>query len=214
MSSVSGEQCHQEDGQSQAIDEESREHGNEQAPAAKQQAEACQEHVASLDGTDTCKDQHTVASSREDNAGHSEHTDCFTWPAGYYYQDSEGNTQGPCSLQDLQSLQACFPEAAHMVIWAGDGAGGGYSAQLHEVLHWASPKQQQQQHAWASRPASASLSSRYSGDATTDAAAQPAQCAYAEAVLAGVAHPCAEHRGGDACGKQPTSFAQRYCLQL
>ncbi|CAL5221280.1 g3442 [Coccomyxa viridis] len=73
-----------------------------------------------------------------------------------------------------------------MMIWAGDGAGGGYSAQLHEVLHWATPKQQQQQNVWAHRPASASLSSRYKGSATTDAHAQPAQCAYAEAVLAGL----------------------------
>ena len=183
MSSIPCEQCNKKGGQSQAIDEEPQGHGNERGPDAKQQAEACQ---ASLNGRDARKDQHTVASSAEDTDGHTEHTDCALWPPGYYYQDSEGNTQGPCSLQDLRSLQACFPEAMYMTIWAGDGAGGGYSAQLSEILHWAAPEQQQQQHSWAHRSASPSLSSRYIDSATMDTHVQPAQCAYAEAVLAGV----------------------------
>lgn len=184
---MSSEQCNQEDSQSQAIDTGPQKHAKEEGPDYKQQAKACHEHGARPDGSDVCINQHTVASSAKHTEEQSEHSDCTVWPPGYYYQDSEGNTQGPCSLQDLQSLQACFPEAVHMMIWAGDGAGGGYSAQLHEVLHWATPKQQQQQNVWAHRSASASLSSCYKGSATTDAHAQPAQCAYAEAVLAGVA---------------------------
>lgn len=86
-----------------------------------------------------------------DNGEHKGGANTAIWPAGYYYQDSAGNTQGPCSLQDLQALHACFPEAAAITIWAGDGSGGGYSVQLYEVLAWAGPQQQQQQllHTWS-----------------------------------------------------------------
>ncbi len=113
------------------------------------------------------------------------------WPPGYYYQDSAGNTQGPCSLQDLQALHACFPEAAAMTIWAGDGKAGGYSAQLYEVLTWAAPQQQKQQlSAWTRNTdhVAATLSEHQDGASAQHASSQQplaSSCKYAEAVLAG-----------------------------
>jgi hypothetical protein len=114
------------------------------------------------------------------------------WPAGYYYQDIAGNTQGPCSLQDLRALHACFPEATAMTIWAGDGSGGGYSVQLYEVLAWAAPQQQQQQllHTWScsSRHIAAPPSEHENRASAQHASCQQplaSSCKYAEAVLAG-----------------------------
>ena len=127
-----------------------------------------------------------------DNGEHKGDTNTVIWPAGYYYQDSAGNTQGPCSLQDLQALHACFPEAAAMTIWAGDGSGGGYSVQLYEVLAWAAPQPQQQQllHTWScsSSHIAAPPSEHQDGASAQHASSQQSlasSCKYAEAVLAG-----------------------------
>ena len=124
-----------------------------------------------------------------DNGEHRGGADTAIWPAGYYYQDSAGNTQGPCSLQDLQALHACFPEAAAMTIWAGDGSGGGYSVQLYEVLAWAAP-QQQLLHTWSCSDShlASPPSPHQNGASAQHASSQQSlasSCKYAEAVLAG-----------------------------
>lgn len=142
-----------------------------------------------------------------DNHEHKGDANTAIWPAGYYYQDSAGDTQGPCSLQDLQALHACFPEAATMTIWAGDGSGGGYSAQLYEVLAWTAP-QQQQLHAWthASSHVAAPLSEHQNG-ASAQHASSPqslaSSCKYAEAVLAGkTSHVTTRHASGRICNEE------------
>ena len=167
--------------QDQTICEGAHQEGSAQPADAKQTAQACGEQYTTSSEEAMHKEQHGLPCSAGSTDGHDEQLGCAVWQPGYYYQDCEGNTQGPCSLQDLQSLQACFPGAAHMTIWAGDGSGGGFSAQLHEILHWAAPKQQQG--AWARSDASPSPMSRCNGSGAVTA--QPTQCAYAEAVLAG-----------------------------
>ena len=123
--------------------------------------------------------QAEVADLGED--GHNE--DAAVWPAGYYYQDSSGNTQGPCSLHDLRELHSFYPEAAGMTVWAGDGSGGGYSGQLPQVLHWAAWQQQS-----SLQPTKSNQSPLFSPSHGPSAPQnQPPRCAYAEAVLAGIA---------------------------
>ena len=110
-----------------------------------------------------------------------------SWPSGYYYQDSEGNTEGPCSLEDLQALQSHFPEASQMMIWVSDGSGTGYSGQLGQALYWAAAQQQsitqQEPKALSATPASVTAAAPVSNPAPT--IGTPSANAYAEAVLAG-----------------------------
>ncbi len=110
-----------------------------------------------------------------------------SWPSGYYYQDSEGNTEGPCSLQDLQALQSYFQEASQMMIWVSDGGGSGYSGQLGQILYWAAAQQhnsaQQEQPMPNVTPASVTATTPVSKPAPTSS--MPSANAYAEAVLAG-----------------------------
>ena len=110
-----------------------------------------------------------------------------SWPSGYYYQDSEGNTEGPCSLQDLQALQSYFQEASQMTIWVSDGSGSGYSGQLGQILYWAAAQQQsstQQEHPMPNAaPASVTATTPVNKPAPTSG--MPSANAYAEAVLAG-----------------------------
>ena len=131
--------------------------------------------TAKADEVALTKEQETPVNTGIQPDKPSESLDAVLWPAGYYYQDSRGNTQGPCNLEYLQALHASFSEAAHMTIWAGDGTGGGYCARLFEVLHWAAPQQsQQQQHsAWATSSASAPLSKLHSSNAPQSASGQP-----------------------------------------
>ena len=110
-----------------------------------------------------------------------------SWPSGYYYQDSEGNTEGPCSLQDLQALQSYFQEASQMMVWVSDGGGSGYSGQLGQILYWAAAQQhnsaQQEQPMPNVTPASVTATTPVSKPAPTSS--MPSANAYAEAVLAG-----------------------------
>jgi len=130
--------------------------------------------TAKADEVALTKEQETPASTLQPDKP-CESIDAALWPAGYYYQDSSGNTQGPCSLEYLQALRTRFSEAAHMTVWAGDGIGGGYCARLVEVLHWAASQQsQQQQHsARAMSSASAPLSKLHSSNAPQSASGQP-----------------------------------------
>ena len=109
------------------------------------------------------------------------------WPSGYYYQDSEGSTEGPCSLQDLQALQSHFQEASQMMIWVSDGIGNGYLGQLDQILYCAAAQQQsivqQEQTALNAAPASVTATTHISNPAPTNG--MPSANAYAEAVLAG-----------------------------
>ena len=108
-----------------------------------------------------------------------------SWPSGYYYQDSEGNTEGPCSLQDLQALQSHFQEASQMMIWVSDGSGSGYSGQLGQILYWAAAQQQSSTQQEQTLPAPASVTATTPVSKPAPTSGMPSANAYAEAVLAG-----------------------------
>lgn len=59
-----------------------------------------------------------------------------SWPAGFYYQDMAGDTQGPYFVQQLQQMWQQWPQAfrADMQLWYTDGADISGMVQLQDIV--------------------------------------------------------------------------------